>query len=65
VGIEDMSDMLEDYEKNDRIPPFTVNNNPSIQLNNEDTPHAYGAIITKGHTSRKSSLLFPLDMVMY
>ena len=25
VGIEDKSDMSEDYEKSDRIPPFTVN----------------------------------------
>ena len=35
VGIKDMS---KDYEKNDGIPPFTVNSNPSILLNNEDTP---------------------------
>ena len=33
-----MSDMSEDYEKNDGIPPFTVNSDPSIVLNNEDTP---------------------------
>ena len=38
VEIEDRCDMLEDYEKNDRIPPFTVNSDPSILLNNEDTP---------------------------
>jgi hypothetical protein len=38
VGIKDRSDMLEDYEKNDRIPPFIVNSDPSILLNNEDTP---------------------------
>ena len=25
VGIEDKSDISEDYEKDDRIPPFTVN----------------------------------------
>ena len=30
--------MSEDYEKNDGIPPFTVNGDPSILLNNEDTP---------------------------
>jgi hypothetical protein len=29
--------MSKDYEKNDGIPPFIVNNNPSILLNNEDT----------------------------
>ena len=38
VGIDYKSDMLEDYEKNDGIPPFTVNSDPSILLNNEDTP---------------------------
>ena len=30
VGIEDKSDMSEDYEKDDRISPFTVNKDPSI-----------------------------------
>jgi hypothetical protein len=38
VGIENKPDMLEDYEKDDRIPPFIVNKDPSIQLNDEDTP---------------------------
>ena len=37
MGIEDRSDMSEDYEKNDGIPPFTVNSNPSVLLNDEDT----------------------------
>ena len=35
VGIEDMS---EDYERNVRIPPFIVKKDPSIMLNDEDTP---------------------------
>ena len=30
VGIENRSDMSEDYEKNNGIPPFTVNSDPSI-----------------------------------
>ena len=30
VGIEDKSDISEDYEKDDRIPPFIVNKDPSI-----------------------------------
>ena len=38
VGIEDKSDISKDYEKDDRIAPFTVNKDPSIQLNDEDTP---------------------------
>jgi hypothetical protein len=37
MGIEDRFDISEDYEKNDGIPPFTVNSDPSILLNNEDT----------------------------
>ena len=38
VGVEDKTDMSEDYDKFDEIPPFTVNTDPSIMLNNEDTP---------------------------
>jgi hypothetical protein len=38
VGIEDKSAMSEDYEKDDRIPAFTVNKDPSIQLKDDDTP---------------------------
>ena len=38
MGIEDRSNISEDYEKNDGIPPFIVNSDPSILLNNEDTP---------------------------
>jgi hypothetical protein len=64
MGIEDKSDILEDYEKNDGIPPFIVNSDSSILLNNEDTPWLLRDI-TKGHMLRRSSLLFPLDMVMY
>ena len=38
IGIENKSDISEDFENDDRIPPFTVNKDPSIQLNDEDTP---------------------------
>ena len=38
VGIEDKSDMSENYERNVRIPPFIVKKDPSIMLNDEDTP---------------------------
>ena len=38
VGVDDKTDMSEDYEKFDEIAPFTVNIDPSIQLNNEDCP---------------------------
>ena len=56
VGIEDKSDILEDYEKDDQIPPFTVNKDPSIQLNNEDTPwlrrdHNQGIYVKKKFTT--------------
>ena len=52
VGIEDRSDMSEDYEKNDGIPPFIVNSDSSILLNNEDTPwlrhdHNQGTYVKK------------------
>src|SRR3990170_1725789 len=38
VGVEDKTDMSEDYEKLDEIPPFTVKTDPSIMLNDEDYP---------------------------
>ena len=52
VGIEDRSNMLEDYEKNDKILPFIVNSDPSILLNDEDTPwlrrdHNQGTYVKK------------------
>jgi hypothetical protein len=63
MEIEDKSDISEDYEKNDGIPPFTVNSDPSVLLNDEDTPW-----LLRDHnpgTYVRSLLLFPLDMVMY
>ena len=55
MGIEDKSDMLEDYEKDDRILPFKVNKDPSILVNDEDTPwlrhdHNQGTYIKKKFT---------------
>ena len=38
VGVDDKIDMSDDYEKFDEIAPFTVNIDPSIQLNYEDFP---------------------------
>jgi hypothetical protein len=38
VGVEDKTDMSEDYDKFDEIPPFKVNTDPSITLSNEDSP---------------------------
>ena len=38
AGVEDMTDMSEDYNKFDEIPPFKVNTDPSIKLNDEDAP---------------------------
>ena len=56
VEIEDKLDISEDYEKDDRIPPFTVNKDPSIQLNDEDTPwlrrdHNQGTYVKKKFTT--------------
>ena len=55
VGIEDKSDMSEDYERNIRIPPFIVKKDPSIMLNDEDTPwlrqdHNQGSYVKKKFT---------------
>ena len=36
VGVEDKTDMSEDYDKFHDIPPFKVNTDPSIKLNEED-----------------------------
>jgi hypothetical protein len=38
VGVEDKTDMSEDYNKFDDIPPFKVKTDPTIVLNNEDCP---------------------------
>jgi hypothetical protein len=38
VGVEDKTDMSEDYNKFDKILPFRVNTDPTILLNKEDTP---------------------------
>jgi hypothetical protein len=38
VGVEDKTDMSEDYDKFHDIPPFKVNTDPSIKLNEEDCP---------------------------
>ena len=38
MGVDDKTDMSEDYEKFDEIAPFIVNIDPSIQLNDEDCP---------------------------
>ena len=38
VGVEDKTDMSEDYDKFAEIPPFTVKADPPIPLNNEDAP---------------------------
>ena len=38
VGVEDKTDMSEDYNKFAEIPPFIVNIDPTIALNAEDAP---------------------------
>jgi hypothetical protein len=56
MGIEDKSDMSEDYEKDERIPPFCVAKDPSILLAAEDTPwlrndHNQGHYVRKKFTT--------------
>jgi hypothetical protein len=38
MGLENKTDMSVDYNKFHEIPPFKVNIDPSILLNNEDAP---------------------------
>ena len=38
VGVEDKTDMSEDYNNFEEIPPFRVKTDPSIVLNKEDAP---------------------------
>ena len=38
VGVDDKTDMSVDYNKFHEIPPFTVKTDPSILLNDEDSP---------------------------
>ena len=38
VGVEDMTDISEDYNKFDEIRPFTVKTDPSLVLNEEVCP---------------------------
>jgi hypothetical protein len=56
VGIEDKLDVLEDYEKDERIPPFCVAKDPSILLAAKDTPwlrndHNQGHYVKKKFTT--------------
>ena len=58
VGVDDKTDMSEDYEKFDEIAPFTVNIDPSIQLTDEDCPwlRRKGTHVKKKfHTQRSHS----------
>jgi hypothetical protein len=38
MGVEDKTDMSEDYNQFNEIPPFRVNIDPSIALYGEDAP---------------------------
>jgi hypothetical protein len=56
VEIEDKSDVSEDYEKDEQIPPFCVAKDPSILLAAEDTPwlqndHNQGHYVKKKFTT--------------
>jgi len=39
IGVENRTDLLEDYNNFVDIPPFTVNVDPCILLANEDAPY--------------------------
>ena len=58
MGVDDKTDMSEDYEKFHEIAPFTVNIDPSIQLRDEDCPwlrHKGIHAKKKFHTQRSHS----------
>jgi hypothetical protein len=38
VGVEDKTDMSQDYNQFGEIPPFRVNIDTSLKLNDEDSP---------------------------
>jgi hypothetical protein len=58
VGIEDKSDVLEDYEKDERILPFCVAKDPSILLAVEDTPWLRNDH-NQGHYIKKKFAIVP------
>ena len=53
VGVEDKTDMSEDYNKFDEIQPFTVNSDSSIVLNDEDCPWLWRNQKKGTHTKKK------------
>ena len=53
VGVEDKTDMSEDYDKFHEIPPFKVNTDPSIKLNEEDCPWLRSNPKKGAHTKNK------------
>ena len=58
VGVDDKTDISEDYEKFDEIAPFRVNIDPSIQLNDDDCPWLWRKgthVKKKFHTQRSHS----------
>ncbi|KAK1630751.1 hypothetical protein QYE76_005066 [Lolium multiflorum] len=52
VGVEDKTDMSEDYNMFAEIPPFKVNTDPSIKLNDEDAPWIRHNRKQAGHKGR-------------
>ena len=53
VGVEDKTDMSEDYDKFHEIPPFKVNTDPTIKLNEEDCPWLRSNPKKGAHTKNK------------
>ena len=53
VGVEDKTDMSEDYDKFHEIPPFKVNTDPSIKLNDDDCPWLLRNQKKGTHTKKK------------
>ena len=62
VGVEDMTDLSEEYNNFVDIPPFEVNTDTCILLANDDA-HTCAVIIIKGHLWRESLLLLILHVL--
>ena len=53
MRVEDKTDMSEDYNKFDKIPPFKVRTDPTIALNDEDCPWLRRSEKKGTHTKKK------------
>jgi hypothetical protein len=61
VGVEVKTNISEDYDQFNDIPPFSVNVDPSIQLAKEDTPYLR-RVHNQGTFVKRKIVNVPLDV---